>query len=87
MTLTTIRHRLLNLLAGSTLIHDLDVDVEESIYPMAITGDIGVKTVDGDVEHYLATAVINADQSLTIANHGSILAYYPAGTYEGVAAI
>lgn len=85
--LTTIRHRLLNLLAGSTLIHDLDMDIEESIYPMTMTGHIGVRTTEGDVEHYLATAVINTDQSLTIVNRGSILAYYPAGTYEGVVAL
>ena len=84
MTLTTIRHRLLNLLAGNT-IEDLEID--ESIYPMTINGDIAVKTIEGNVDLFAATAVINNDQSLTLAARGQVIAYYPTGSYEGVAAL
>ena len=83
--LHTIRHKLIERLAGAPIIEDLDVD--ETIYPMTMTGDIAVKSLEGDVDLFEATAIINADQSLTIANRGSILAYYPAGTYEGVATL
>lgn len=87
MMLHTIRHKLTEMLAGATIIEDLDVDLDESIYPMTMTGDIAVKSLEGDVDLFEATAVINADQSLTLTTQGEIIAYYPSGTYEGVATL
>ncbi|MCT1411665.1 hypothetical protein [Corynebacterium sanguinis] len=83
--LTTLRHRLLTALAGAPIIEDLEVD--ESIYPLTLTGDIAVRNLEGDVDLYDATAVVNADQSLTLTAQGEIIAYYPASAYEAVAAL
>ncbi|MCT1491342.1 hypothetical protein M3G47_01310 [Corynebacterium sanguinis] len=83
--LTQIRHRLLTALAGAPIIDDLDID--ESIYPLTMSGTIAVRNLEGDVDIYEATAVINADSSLTICANGQIIAYYPTSAYETVAAL
>ena len=83
--LTQIRHRLITALAGTTIIEDLDV--KESIYPLTMSGTIAVRNLEGDVDIYEATAVVNADQSLTLTAQGEIIAYYPAGAYEAVAVL
>ncbi|WP_165164923.1 hypothetical protein [Corynebacterium qintianiae] len=83
--LTTLRHRLLTALAGAPIIDDLDID--ESIYPLTMSGDVAVRNLEGDVDIYEATAVVNADTSLTICAGGNIIAYYPASAYEAVAVL
>ena len=83
--LTTLRHRLLTALAGAPIIEDLDMD--ETIYPLTMSGDVAVRNLEGDVDLYDATAVVNADQSLTLTAQGEIIAYYPAGAYEAVATL
>lgn len=83
--LTTLRHRLLTALAGAPIIEDLEVD--ESIYPLTMSGTIAVRNLEGDVDIYEATAIINHDNSLTICNAGEIIAYYPTSAYEAVAAL
>ena len=83
--LTTLRHRLLTALAGAPIIDDLDID--ESIYPLTMSGTIAVRNLEGDVDIYEATAIINHDNSLTICNAGEIIAYYPTSAYEAVAAL
>ena len=80
--LTQIRHRLLTVFAGAPIIDDLDID--ESIYPLTMSGTIAVRNLEGDVDIFEATAIINADQSLTICNAGEIIAYYPTSAYEAV---
>ena len=83
--LTTLRHRLLTALAGAPIIEDLDID--ESIYPLTMSGTIAVRNLEGDVDIYEATAVVNADSSLTICANGNIIAYYPTSAYEAVATL
>lgn len=83
--LTTLRHRLLTALAGAPIIDDLDV--EESIYPLTLQGTIAVRNLEGDVDLYDATAIINHDNSLTICANGNIIAYYPTSAYEAVAVL
>ncbi|TVS29809.1 hypothetical protein [Corynebacterium sanguinis] len=85
MMLHTIRHKLIERLAGAPIIDDLDID--ESIYPLTMSGTIAVRNLEGDVDIYDGTAVVNADTSLTIAAGGNIIAYYPAGTYEATAVL
>ena len=83
--LTTLRHRLLTALAGAPIIEDLDID--ESIYPLTMSGTIAVRNLEGDVDIYEATSVVNADSSLTICANGNIIAYYPTSAYEAVATL
>lgn len=83
--LTTLRHRLLTALAGAPIIDDLDM--EESIYPLTMSGDVAVRNLEGDVDLYDATTVVNADQSLTLTAQGEIIAYYPTSAYEAVATL
>lgn len=83
--LTTLRHRLISALAGTPIIDDLDMD--DTIYPLTMSGDVAVRNLEGDADIYDATAVINADTSLTICAGGNIIAYYPARAYEAVATL
>lgn len=83
--INTIRHKLIERLAGAPIIEDLDMD--DTIYPLTMSGDVAVRNPEGDVDIYDATAVVNADTSLTICTGGNIIGYYPAGTYEAVATL
>ena len=80
--INTIRHKLIERLAGTTIIEDPDID--ETIYPLTMSGTIAVRNLESDVDIYEATAVINHDNSLTICANGNIIAYYPTSTYEAV---
>ncbi|MCT1585259.1 hypothetical protein, partial [Corynebacterium sanguinis] len=85
MMLHTIRHKLIERLAGAPIIDDLNI--AESIYPLAMTGTIAVRNLESDVDVFEGTAVVNAGTSLTICASGQIIAYYPTSAYEAVAAL
>lgn len=86
--MNTLRNKLATLLIGHTLPLQNEYETlnTDTIYPLTIgPGTIATRTPEGDCDIYEATAIINADQSLTIATNGQIIAYYPAGTYEATA--
>ena len=83
-----LRNKLATLLIGHQLppqdeYADLNTD---TIYPLTIgPGTIAVRNLENDIDIYEATAVINADTSLTITTNGNITAYYPPQSYEATA--
>lgn len=54
---------------------------EDELYPMVLKrGDITVER-DETYEYYDATAIINADRSLTITHNGEIVGWHDTDTY------
>lgn len=80
-----LRHRLIELLLGTNLVED--PDFEETIYPLTITGHIQIGDGEHAMEYPNSSAVVNADETLTVVQAGEIVAYYTPMSYTYVATV